>query len=100
MSGFCISTENTSISVIFKFAFSNPGVTSAEITACGEEPVPTLCFPTKSVLIIGFTPSFSETSTANPPKTSSNTGIPFLTWSFAFIPNFAVAPPATTITFL
>ena len=100
ISGFCISTENTSTSVIFKFAFSNGFATNAPITACGEDPVPTSCFPTRSVRIIGCTPSFSEMITANPPRTSSNTGRPFLTWSLAFIPSLALAPPATTRTFL
>ena len=100
ISGFCISTENTSTSVIFNLAFSNGSATKAPITACGEDPVPTLCFPTISVLMIGFTPSFSLIRTANPPRTSSRTGRPFLTWSLPFIPNLALAPPATTNTFL
>ena len=50
----------------------------ALITACGAEPVPIVCLPTTLVLMIGLTPSFALTSTAKEPKTSSNSGIPFL----------------------
>ncbi len=70
------------------------------ITAWGEDPVPTVCLPTKSVLITGLTPSFSEINTANAPNVSSKIGKSFLTWSLPFIPNFAEAPPATITTFL
>ena len=73
---------------------------SEVITACGDDPVPTVCLPTRSVLRNGDTPSSSETRIANPPSTSSSTGASFFIWSFAFIPSFAVAPPATTTTFL
>lgn len=45
------------------------------ITAWGDEPVPTVCLPTKSVLNTGEIPSSSETRTANPPSTSSRTGM-------------------------
>ena len=99
MSGFCISTEYLSTSVIFIPALSSGAVMRDVITAWGDEPVPTVWRPTRSVRTIGFTPSFLPIIIAKPPSTSSRTGRPFFTWSFPFMPSFAVAPPATMTTF-
>ena len=38
--------------------------------------------------------------TQNPPRQSSKIGSSFFTWSFPFIPNLAVHPPAVTATHL
>ena len=46
---------------------------------CGAEPVPTLWRPSIPRSISGFTPSFSDTTTANPPRQSSRIGRPFFT---------------------
>ena len=100
ISGFCISGEYLSISVIFRPLRSRGSATREDITACGAEPVPTVWRPSMLRFISGFTPSSAVMITAKPPSISSSTGMPFFTWSLPFMPSFAVAPPDVTATVL
>jgi hypothetical protein len=67
------------MSAIFNPILSRGSVTRAVITACGDEPVPTLCLPVNPLRISGLTPSFLDINAANPPATSSRAGMSFFT---------------------
>ena len=99
MSGFCISGEYLSISVIFRPLRSSGSVTREVMTACGAEPVPTLWRPSIFQVDEGVHAVVlrDDHGKAADHILQSRQAL-FFTWSLPFMPSLAVQPPAVTTT--